>query len=60
MVPEVRGASERQWSDVQGVLQVKGGSLDLETYLRSLAESAGLAELLGRALEAARGAGDEP
>lgn len=46
-------ASERQWNDVRGVLQVAGDGLDLD-YLRSQAESAGLSELLERAISDAR------
>lgn len=44
--------SERQWSDVQGILRVQAERLDLP-YLRRTARAAGLTELLDRALEAA-------
>jgi hypothetical protein len=46
--------SERQWSDVLGILRVQGGALDL-TYLRRWAAELGVAALLERSLgEAAR------
>ncbi len=44
--------SERQWSDVQGVLKVQAKLLDLE-YLRRWAPELGVADLLKRALAAA-------
>lgn len=42
-------SSERQWSDVQGVLAGQAKSLDFK-YLKSWANKLGLAELLGRAI----------
>jgi hypothetical protein len=42
--------SERQWHDVLGILQVQRGSLELG-YLRSMAASLGVSDLLARALE---------
>lgn len=42
--------SERQWSDVLGVLSVQGSALDLD-YVREWASKLGLAELLERALK---------
>jgi hypothetical protein len=42
-------ASERQWSDVQGVLAGQGKALDIE-YIRNCANKLGLAELLTRAI----------
>ena len=44
--------SERQWLDIQGVLKVQGGKLDL-SYLRRWAIIKGLTELLERALQEA-------
>lgn len=41
-------ASERQWRDVVGILQVQAGRLDEEDLTRT-AEALGLAELLDRA-----------
>lgn len=41
--------SDRQWSDILGVLQVQTGQLDLG-YLRQWAVNIGVAELLERAL----------
>lgn len=41
--------SDRQWTDVLGVLRVQGSSLDLE-YLRRWAAELGLTDLLERAL----------
>ncbi|HYU35195.1 MAG TPA: hypothetical protein VEW48_23835 [Thermoanaerobaculia bacterium] len=46
--------SERQWNDVQGVLKVQRGKLDLEDLRRSAAE-AGVEDLLERALSEAGG-----
>ena len=43
------GASERQWHDVQGVIELGGGELDVE-YLRHWAPALGIADLLERAL----------
>jgi hypothetical protein len=43
------GTSERQWSDVLGVLAVQGKSLDFE-YLEDSARKLGLKELLDRAI----------
>lgn len=48
--------SERQWTDVMGVLQVTGGALDLR-YLRHGAVELGVGDLLQRALEEADLAG---
>lgn len=42
-------ASERQWRDVLGVLQIQGDELDLD-YLRQWAVELGVAGLLARAL----------
>ena len=42
--------SERQWTDVRGVLQAGGGTLDL-AYLRRGAAELGIEDLLDRALE---------
>jgi hypothetical protein len=44
--------SERQWSDAQSVLMVRGKQLDLD-YMRELAEEMGVSDLLGRALREA-------
>jgi hypothetical protein len=44
--------SDRQWSDVQGVLRVQGRTLDLD-YLRRWAVELDLSDLLQRALEEA-------
>lgn len=41
--------SERQWTDVLGVLKVQGASLDL-SYLNEWAERSGVDDLLARAL----------
>lgn len=41
--------SDRQWRDVQGIVRVQGGSLDL-TYLRRWAAELGIDDLLERAL----------
>ena len=43
------GTSERQWSDVQGVLAGQAGALDLE-YLNLWAKRLGLADLLEKAI----------
>ena len=43
------GTSERQWTDVLGVLAVQGKALDFE-YLTDLAKKLGLEELLKRAM----------
>jgi hypothetical protein len=43
-------ASERQWSDVLGVIKVQAGRLDL-AYLRAIAKDLGLGELLDLAFE---------
>jgi hypothetical protein len=42
--------SERQWSDVIGILKVKAGTLDLE-YLRKWANELNVIDLLKRALK---------
>lgn len=47
------GVSERQWHDVQGVIELGGGELDVE-YLRRWAPALGIADLLDRALAEAR------
>lgn len=46
--------SERQWSDVLGVLRVSAGRLELG-YLRGMAAELAVADLLERALDAAAG-----
>lgn len=46
------GVSELQWRDVLGVLKIQASSLDLG-YMRDLAASAGVDELLERALDEA-------
>ncbi|MGH9320089.1 MAG: hypothetical protein ACRD21_02010 [Vicinamibacteria bacterium] len=43
--------SEQQWRDVIGILQVQRGRLDRD-YLRSMAASLGVSDLLDRSLEA--------
>lgn len=43
------GVSERQWSDVVGVVEVRGAGLDIE-YLRTWAPSLAVGDLLDRAL----------
>jgi hypothetical protein len=43
------GVSDRQWYDLQGVLRLRRGRLDL-AYLRTWAATLGVADLLGRAL----------
>lgn len=48
------GASERQWSDVAGVIKVQGARLDLE-YLRGWADRLGVRDLLERALGEVKG-----
>ena len=45
--------SERQWRDVQGVIELRGSELDME-YLRRWAPVLGIAELLEQALAEAR------
>jgi hypothetical protein len=47
-------ASERQWRDIIGVLQVQAGKLD-EAYLDHWAADLGVADLLGRARQDANG-----
>ena len=42
--------SDRQWQDVLGILRVQVGRLD-EAYLKRMADSLGVTELLRRALE---------
>jgi hypothetical protein len=46
---QAEGTSERQWSDVHGVLAGQAGGLDLE-YLNSWANKLGLADLLEKAI----------
>jgi hypothetical protein len=46
--------SERQWSDVLGMIRVQGGSLELD-YLRRFAAVLKVSDLLERALAEARG-----
>ena len=46
--------SERQWSDVLGVISVKAGQLDLE-YLRQWASQLNVSDLFERALAESRG-----
>lgn len=46
------GTSERQWSDVLGLLQVQAGALDWD-YLNTWAGELGLSELLQKALDEA-------
>lgn len=46
--------SERQWTDVLGVLQIQGDGLDYD-YLRRWASQLGLVPLLDRALAEAKG-----
>jgi len=48
------GTSQRQWTDVLGVLRVRGGDLDME-YLQSTATSEGLGKLLDEAIAEVRG-----
>jgi len=43
-------ASERQWSDVLGVLSVQGRSLDMR-YLENCSEKLGLGEILQKAID---------
>lgn len=47
-----QGRSERQWTDVLGVLKVQSGRLDLD-YLERGAEELGVGELLEKVLEEA-------
>ena len=47
------GTSERQWRDVQGVIELRGAALDLE-YLHRWAPVLGVGDLLGQALTEAR------
>jgi hypothetical protein len=46
--------SERQWTDVLGILKVQGEALDLD-YVRRWAERRGLAELVSRAIAESTG-----
>ena len=46
------GVSDRQWTDVLGVLKVQGPALD-RAYLCEWASQLGLADLLDRAMDAA-------
>ena len=46
--------SEMQWRDVQGVIELRGGELEVG-YLRRWAPALGVADLLERALAAACG-----
>ena len=43
------GVSDMQWHDVQGVIELRGGELDVE-YLRRWAPALGVAGLLQQAL----------
>jgi hypothetical protein len=47
-------SSERQWSDVQGVLKVSAGEIDRE-YLQRWAAELGIGDLVERALTEAGG-----
>lgn len=47
------GTSERQWRDVQGVIELRGAALDLE-YLHQWASLLGVGDLFGQALTEAR------
>ena len=47
------GTSERQWRDVQGVIELRGAALDV-AYLRRWAPVLGVADLLGQALAETR------
>jgi hypothetical protein len=42
--------SDRQWSDIVGVIKMRGSKLDLE-YMREMAKEIGVSDLLERALE---------
>jgi hypothetical protein len=44
--------SDRQWSDILGVLRVQGAALDVE-YMRRWATALGTSDLLERALSEA-------
>jgi len=46
------GVSDRQWSDILGVLSLQGSKIDLR-YMRSWAETLGLSALLEQAIAAA-------
>ena len=48
------GASQRQWRDVQGVIELRGPELDME-YLRRWAPVLGVGDLLEKALMETRG-----
>lgn len=48
------GVSDRQWSDVLGILMTQGGRLD-ESYLRTWADELGVTELFDRALREVQG-----
>jgi hypothetical protein len=50
--------SEKQWSDIQGILKLRDGGLDLG-YLRRWASTLGVSDLLSRALDDA-GSTDTP
>ncbi len=47
-----REVSDQQWRDIQGVLRVQAGKLDLD-YIKKWAAELGVSELLDRALDAA-------
>ena len=49
------GVSDRQWSDVLGILMTQGGRVD-EGYLRTWADELGVTELFDRALREVQGA----
>ena len=51
--------TDRQWTDVLGVLKVQGPALD-RAYLREWASQLGCADLLSRAIEAAGLPPDSP
>lgn len=48
------GASQRQWRDIQGVIELRGRELDVE-YLRRWAPVLGVGDLLEEALISSRG-----
>jgi hypothetical protein len=46
--------SERQWSDIVGLMKVQAGALDMD-YMQTWAGELGISELLGQALKDAKG-----